>query len=110
MDKWALCPKFEAAMAILGKRWTGLIVEVLLNGAVRFSEIAQAIPSVSDRMLAERLRELEAEGIVIRKVFPEIPVRIVYELSEKGRDLAPVLDAVHRWADRWMPVEAIHQS
>lgn len=89
-------------MAILGKRWTGLIVEVLLNGAARFSEIAQAIPSVSDRMLAERLRELEAEGIVIRRVFPEIPVRIVYELSDKGKDLAPVLAAVHQWADRWI--------
>lgn len=89
-------------MGLFGKRWTGLIVEVLMQGAVRFSEIAQAIPHVSDRMLAERLKELEAQSIVGRHVYPETPVRIEYVLTEKGRALYPVLDAMHQWADHWI--------
>jgi DNA-binding HxlR family transcriptional regulator len=93
-------------MTLLGKRWTGLIVEVLMNGAIRFTDMAQAIPPLSDRMLAERLRELEAAGIVRRRVFPETPVRIEYSLTEKGRALKPVLEAVHGWADAWVTVPA----
>jgi DNA-binding HxlR family transcriptional regulator len=102
MDDWEICPRFEEAMSLLGKRWTGLILEVLMNGAVRFTEMAQAIPELSDRMLAERLKELEAAGLVSREVYPETPVRIVYSLTEKGRAFKPVLDAVHEWADRWV--------
>jgi DNA-binding HxlR family transcriptional regulator len=102
MDEWEMCPRFEQAMGLLGKRWTGLILEVLMNGAVRFTEMAQAIPELSDRMLAERLKELEAAGLVSREVYPETPVRIVYSLTEKGRAFKPVLDAVHEWADRWV--------
>jgi DNA-binding HxlR family transcriptional regulator len=102
MADWEMCPRFEEAMSLLGKRWTGLILEVLMNGRVRFSEMAQAIPQLSDRMLAERLKELEAAGLVHREVIPETPVRVVYSLTEKGRAFKPVLDALHQWADQWI--------
>lgn len=97
-----LCPKFEYAFHLLGKRWTGLIIYALLNGSKRFKDIADMIPHMSDRMLVERLKELEEEGIVVRKVYPEIPVRIEYELTEKGRALAPVMEKVQEWANQWI--------
>ncbi|MCY0899877.1 MAG: helix-turn-helix domain-containing protein [Firmicutes bacterium] len=102
MKEFDLCPRFEAAVGLIGKRWTGLIIEVLLQHPQRFSEIAQAIPQVSDRMLAERLKELEAEGIVDRRVYPDTPVRVEYSLTAKGRDLAPVMQALHEWANTWI--------
>jgi DNA-binding HxlR family transcriptional regulator len=101
-DLQHLCPKFESAFGILGKRWTGLIIRGLMSGPKRFKDISELIPNMSDRMLAERFRELEAEGIVVRHVYPETPVRIEYELTQKGKDLAPVMDAVQAWADRWI--------
>lgn len=96
-----MCPKFEAAFELLGKRWTGLIIRTLMEGQKRFSDIAEAIPNMSARMLTERFRELEKEGIIVRKVYPETPVRIEYELSEKGRELQAVMDEVQKWAERW---------
>ena len=101
-DREAMCPKFEAAMKLLGKRWTGLVIRVLLDGPARFSEMAGQIPEMSDRMLAERLRELEAEDVVRRDVYPETRVRIEYCLTDKGRALAPVMEQVHAWADAWL--------
>jgi DNA-binding HxlR family transcriptional regulator len=101
MEKYHMCPKFEAAFELLGKRWTGLIIRTLLGGQKRFSDIAEAIPNMSARMLTERFRELEKEGIIIRKVYPETPVRIEYELSDKGRELQGVMDEVQKWAERW---------
>jgi len=96
-----MCPKFEAAFKILGKRWNALIIRTLLGGERRFSELHATIPALSDRMLSERLRELETEGVVIRKVFVEIPIRIEYSLSEKGRTLKPALEEIQRWAETW---------
>lgn len=107
MRDFDLCPRFEAAVGLIGKRWTGLIIEVLLQRPQRFSEIAQAIEHVSDRMLAERLKELEAEGIVDRHVYPETPVRVEYSLTDKGRDLAPVMQALHNWANSWILAESM---
>jgi DNA-binding HxlR family transcriptional regulator len=107
MKEFDLCPRFEAAVSLIGKRWTGLIIEVLLQKPQRFSEIAQAIEHVSDRMLAERLKELEAEGIVDRHVYPETPVRVEYSLTDKGRDLAPVMQALHNWANSWILAESV---
>lgn len=98
-----MCPKFEAAFELLGKRWTGLIIRALLSGPKRFKDISEMIPNMSDRMLAERFKELEAAGILVRHVYPETPVRIEYELTEKGRALEPVMDALHEWANRWVP-------
>ena len=96
-----MCPKFENAFELLGKRWTGLIIKTLLSGQKRFSDIADAIPNMSARMLTERFKELESEGIVIRKVYPEVPVRIEYELTEKGKELKTAMDEIQKWAEKW---------
>lgn len=100
-EKYHLCPKFENAFELLGKRWTGLIIRTLLSGSKRFGEIADAIPNMSARMLTERFKELENEGIVIRKVYPETPVRIEYELTEKGIELKTAMDEIQKWAEKW---------
>lgn len=96
-----MCPKFENAFELLGKRWTGLIIRTLLSGQKRFTDIAEAIPNMSARMLTERFKELEKAGIVIRKVYPEVPVRIEYELTEKGAELQSVMDEIQKWAEKW---------
>ncbi|WP_281887331.1 helix-turn-helix domain-containing protein [Paenibacillus sp. YYML68] len=96
-----LCPRFEAAFEILGKRWTGLIVRALVQGPRRFKDISEMIPGMSDRMLAERFKELEAAGIISRHVYPETPVRIEYQLTDKGKALQPVMDAVQEWGETW---------
>lgn len=101
MAENALCPKFEAAFELLGKRWTGLIIQVLLSGPKRFKDISDVITGMSDRMLSERFKELEAAGVILRHVYPETPVRIEYELSEKGKSLEPVMLEVQKWAERW---------
>lgn len=101
MEKYHMCPKFENAFELLGKRWTGLIIRTLMSGQKRFSDIADVIPNMSARMLTERLKELESEGIVVRKVYPEIPVRIEYELTEKGQELRRVMDEIQKWAEKW---------
>lgn len=96
-----MCPKYQRAIDIIGKRWTGLILRVLLDGPRRFGQIQNAIGGLSERMLSERLKELEAHGIVERRVYPTMPVRIEYALTEKGRDLEGVVSAIQRWAERW---------
>ncbi|MDU3336839.1 helix-turn-helix domain-containing protein [Paraclostridium bifermentans] len=101
MEKYHMCPKFENAFELLGKRWTGLIIRTLMSGQKRFSDIADVIPNMSARMLTERLKELESEGIVVRKVYPEIPVRVEYELTEKGQELRSVMDEIQKWAEKW---------
>lgn len=101
MEKYHMCPKFENAFELLGKRWTGLIIRTLLSGQKRFSDIADSIPNMSARMLTERFKELESEGIIIRKVYPETPVRIEYELTEKGQELETVMDEIQKWAEKW---------
>ena len=97
----AYCPKFQGAVELIGRRWTGAIVRALLGGSVRFGDVLHQIPGLSDRLLSERLRELEAEGIVERTVFPEIPVRVEYHLTEKGRELQEIVMAVGDWAEKW---------
>ena len=101
MEKYHMCPRFENAFELLGKRWTGLIIRTLLSGQNRFSDIEEAIPNMSARMLTERFKELEKEGIILRKVYPETPVRIEYELTEKGRDLQSAMDEIQKWAEKW---------
>ncbi len=102
----ALCPQYHRAVEIVGQRWAGAILQVMLAGAVRFGEIEDAIPALSNRMLSLRLKELEVEGIVRRVVIPETPVRIEYRLTEKGRALAPVVEALSAWADEWVAPES----
>jgi DNA-binding HxlR family transcriptional regulator len=103
-EKWCggeLCPRYQRAIDIIGKRWTGLILRVLLGGPRRFGEIEYVVGGLSARMLSERLKELEACGIVERRVYPQTPVRIEYQLTEKGLGLQQALDELQRWADRW---------
>lgn len=101
MTNHPMCPKFEMAFELLGKKWTGLIINTLLNGPKRFKDMTEIIPNMSDRILAERFKELEAAGILDRHVFPDIPVRIEYELTEKGKSLQPVMNEVQQWGNDW---------
>ena len=97
------CPLYHEAVELIGRRWTGAIVEVLLNGgAMRFSEIAAAVPELSDRLLSERMKELEARGIVERRVHPESPARVEYALTDMGWELAPTLQQLKSWSHRWL--------
>lgn len=96
------CPRYRRAIELVGRRWTGAVLRVLLAGPTRFSDITCTVPGLSDRLLSERLKELEAEGIVQRSVFPETPVRIEYALTEKGRALEEVITAVATWAETWV--------
>ena len=96
------CPRYEHAIQILGKRWTGLLLHALMEGPRRFCELTAIVEGLSDRVLSDRLRELETEGIVSRVVYPQIPVRVEYQLTEKGRALKPVVDAIRIWAECWV--------
>jgi DNA-binding HxlR family transcriptional regulator len=100
-----VCPYYHQAVELVGKRWTGAIVDTLLPGPRRFSEISQAIPQISDRLLSMRLRELESEGIVVRDVAPALPVAVRYGLTPKGRELEPAVSALRDWARKWLQPE-----
>ncbi|GLX65879.1 winged helix-turn-helix transcriptional regulator [Paenibacillus glycanilyticus] len=102
MDYSTMCPKYEAAADILGKKWTGLIIRVMLGGPKRFKEIKEQIPEMSDKMLTDRMKELESQSIVKRTVYPEMPVRIEYELTPKGHELQPVIESIQNWGEHWM--------
>ncbi|ADU31549.1 winged helix-turn-helix transcriptional regulator [Evansella cellulosilytica] len=97
-----LCPKFESAFELLGKRWNGLILRVLLQGPQRFKDISAVIPSMSDKMLVDRLKQLEEAGLVERTVYPETPVRIEYKLTEKGKALEIAMNELQTWAENWI--------
>jgi DNA-binding HxlR family transcriptional regulator len=99
-----VCPRYEHAAQLLGKRWTGLLLDALLDGPRRFCELTSLVEGLSDRVLSDRLRELETEGIVQRIVYPQIPVRVEYQLTAKGYALKPVVDAIHAWAEQWIGV------
>lgn len=98
------CPLYHEAVELIGKRWTGAILRVLMERPMRFSEISVAVPELSDRLLSERMKELEARGMVRRTVIPGPPVRVEYALSEMGRDLSPALKELQGWARRWLAV------
>ncbi len=101
---YQMCPRYEHAIQLLGKRWTGLILDSLMDGPRRFCELTATVEGLSDRVLSDRLRELEAEGIIERVVYPQIPVRVEYRLTGKGHDLKPVVQAIHEWAEQWIPL------
>lgn len=100
MNESLLCPRFEKAMTILSQRWTGLVIYRLLSGPLRFSELESSF-GISGKVLSDRLKELENEGIIIRNVIPETPVRIEYSLTEKGQALEPVLREIEQWSKNW---------
>jgi DNA-binding HxlR family transcriptional regulator len=101
-----LCARFHRASELIGRRWTGAIIFVLLKSRCRFAVLRDAIPEITDRMLSDRLQELEMEGIVDRTVIPETPVRVEYALTKKGRALAGPIDAITEWAEKWSEAEA----
>jgi DNA-binding HxlR family transcriptional regulator len=101
-DAENICPRFHVAVELIGGRWTGAIISRLLGGRARYNELRAAVPEISDRMLSERLRALESEGVLTRNVLPESPVRVEYELTAKGRALEESLDAIGKWATRWI--------
>ena len=102
----SFCPRYHHAVELIGRRWTGAVIRMLLRGRARYNELRATIPDISDRMLSERLRELESEGVLVRVVVPETPVRVEYELTEKGRALEPVVRSIAQWAETWVEPEA----
>ena len=96
-----VCPHFHAAIELIGKRWTGAIVCALTERPLRFGELAKAVPGLSDRLLSQRLRELEEEGLVEREVEPGTPVRVTYSLTPTGAELRPAIVELKAWARRW---------
>ena len=98
----ACCSLYHQAIELVGKRWTGAILFVLLEGPARFSEIKECVPDLSDRLLSERLKELESQGIVEREVIDGIPVRVQYTLTPKGQALGPTVDALKSWARAYL--------
>jgi DNA-binding HxlR family transcriptional regulator len=106
-DESGICPRFHAAIELIGRRWSGAILNVLLRGPQRFNEILNAIPGLSDRLLTERLRELESHRLLTREVLPGPPVAVRYALTEAGAELAPTLQALAVWAERWLQHEEV---
>ena len=96
-----LCGAFHDAIELIGRRWTGAIIYLLLRSRCRFATLRDAIPDITDRMLSERLQELEHQGIVERTVLPDPPVRVEYSLTPKGKALASAMDAIGEWAHKW---------
>lgn len=100
-EETGICQHVRRATDLLGKRWSTQIVLALLDGKTRFSELREAVTPISDTLLSERLKELEADGIIRRDVTPSTPVLIEYRLTEQGRDLENVMVELRRWAERW---------
>jgi DNA-binding HxlR family transcriptional regulator len=96
-----VCPHFHAAIELIGKRWTGAILCALTERPMRFGELGKVVPGLSDRLLSQRLRELEEEGLVEREVEAGSPVRVTYSLTEVGNQLDPAIKELQIWAKRW---------
>lgn len=102
MNDFEMCPRFEKAVDLLSKRWVALIVFVLIPGPRRFGEIESCLSNLSGKVLSDRLKEMETEGIIKRDVYPETPVRIEYSLTNKGTALAPILGEISSWSSEWI--------
>lgn len=103
-----MCPRYQRAALLLGKKWSGLILRVLMGGPRRFHEFREQVPDLSERLLSERLREFEEQGLVRREVQACRPVLILYDLTDKGRELEGVVQSIQAWANRWMEIEGEH--
>jgi DNA-binding HxlR family transcriptional regulator len=102
----AFCPRFHRAVELIGRRWTGAVIRMLCTGPHCFNELLSTIPGLSDRLLTERLRELEREKIVRREVLAGPPVRVQYSLTDRGAELEPAIRAIAAWAERWIVLKA----
>ncbi|WP_433420643.1 winged helix-turn-helix transcriptional regulator [Microtetraspora malaysiensis] len=96
------CSRFHIAVELIGARWSGAIIQAVFAGRHRYAEIKEFIDGVSDTMLAQRLRRLEGEGIIERRVIPSSPVRVEYHLTDKGLELEPVIKALIDWSGKWI--------
>jgi len=96
-----ICEHYRRAAEIVGRRWVPELLRVLLDGPARYGAIRASIPGISDHLLSERLKSLEADGLITRTVLPNTPVGVEYELTDKGSDLADAIDALAAWAERW---------
>ncbi|GED19599.1 winged helix-turn-helix transcriptional regulator [Kurthia gibsonii] len=101
MTQKELCPRLSKAMDLIGKRWVGLILYDLLDGPRRFNQIQSSLP-ISGRLLSERLKELEKEGIVERHVYTEVPIRVEYRLTDKGMSLESTIRSIEKWSKEWL--------
>src|SRR5260221_969076 len=104
------CPRFHIAVEIIGRRWSGVILRAMLSGSTRYTDIAASVPKLSDRLLSERLKEFEAEGIVTRTVIPETPVRIEYHLTQKGGSLEKAFAELAVWAEEWIELPPLPEG
>jgi DNA-binding HxlR family transcriptional regulator len=95
------CP-VEAALEVIGGKWKALILWHLCDGVKRFSELQRELPGVNAKMLTRQLRELEGDGIVQRTVYPEVPPRVEYAVTEFGRTLLPILEALCAWGTQYL--------
>jgi DNA-binding HxlR family transcriptional regulator len=89
----------EVTLSLIDGKWKGVILYHLQEGRLRFGELRKRLPNVTQRMLTKQLRALEEDDLIIRKVYAEVPPRVDYELSETGRRLRPVIDALKQWGD-----------
>jgi DNA-binding HxlR family transcriptional regulator len=96
----------EATLSVIGGVWKPVLVFHLLSGKLRFNALCRVIPSATPRMITLQLRELEADGIVKRTVFPEVPPKVEYELTELGQSLAPVLLNMRDWGERLQKLDS----
>lgn len=99
------CPRYHLAVEMIGRRWAGVILRELLRGATHFRQISDAIPDITDKLLSDRLKRFEQEGVVERHVLPTTPVTIEYRLTAKGRALEEVVREISTWAESWLPAE-----
>src|SRR3954470_12891783 len=104
----AHCCAVAACADIIGAKWTALLVHDLSEGPRRFSQLERSCSGISPRTLAERLRALEQEGIVVRRSYPESPPRVEYELTDKGESLLPIIDAMREFGHAWLQCEHEH--
>ncbi|MFJ7724979.1 winged helix-turn-helix transcriptional regulator [Neobacillus sp. NPDC097160] len=105
MKQPTICPKFEKAISLLSQKWTALVIYQLLLESQRFNEIQSSI-GISGKVLSERLKELEHQGIVKREVIPETPVIIEYSLTEKGHSMEPIIRTIENWSQLWVKEES----
>ncbi|MGN7297296.1 winged helix-turn-helix transcriptional regulator [Ferdinandcohnia sp. SAFN-114] len=104
MKQPTICPKFEKAISLLSQRWTALVIYQLLVGPQRFNEIQSSI-GISGKVLSDRLKELEHQGLVKREVIPETPVIIEYSLTERGHSIEPILREIEKWSQKWVKID-----
>lgn len=103
-DVHTVCVRYHAAIELIGTRWTGAVLRALFTGHHRYGEVKAAVPGVSDTMLAQRLKEMQAQGLIERRVLAATPVQVEYHLTAMGLALEPVLDAVIAWSHDWIPL------